>query len=69
MWWFGLILLVLALVGGALGVFLWGDDRDGSAMSKDQGDFGLRLAVISGLVLLGSLAAFGYAAWQSFFSN
>jgi hypothetical protein len=68
MWWFGLFLLIVGLAGTALGLFLW-KDQDGSVLSKEQGDKGLRMAVVSGIVIIISLVVFGYSAWQSFFSN
>lgn len=68
MWWFGLVLFIVGLLGTALGLFLW-KDQDGSVVSKEQGDFGIRLAVLSGIVVIVSLIVFGYAVRESFFSN
>ncbi len=68
MWWFGLILLVAGLLGVGLGLFLRAD-QDGSEMGREQGYFGIRLAVISAAVVIISLVVFGYAIRESFFSN
>ena len=74
MWSFGLILLVVGLVGLALGLFLCRDIALEGSMYRSRQDeehsgCGLQLAVVAGLVIIVALIVLGYGAWKSLFSN
>lgn len=63
--WFGIVLLVIGLAGELVGLFLRFDisrvPEYISTADREVSTFGLKLAVVAGIVIIGSLFVIGYA--------
>lgn len=71
LFWVGVVLLVVGLAGELLGLFLRFDRQHPkyqTTADDEMSDFGLKLAVVSGVVILVALIVVGYAI-RGWFSN